>query len=35
MKGPGILVVVFTAVTAAAQNYAINWSHRRRRRRVA
>ena len=26
MKGSGILVVVFTVVTAAAQNYAINWS---------
>lgn len=25
MKGSGILLVVFTAVTAAAQNYAINW----------
>jgi hypothetical protein len=25
MKGSGILVGVFTAVTAVAQNYAINW----------
>jgi len=25
MKGLGILVVAFAAVTAAAQNYAINW----------